>query len=193
MASTGDAGFRVKVYLDADRFEIVSHAGEQWTWPMAEVRVQRAGASRFHLALGKEAVYFTPDEPLGFASDTMGHGEDEPGRRGFLRRQIEAARDTAVSEPTVGEVEWIEDPEPNIQKGRRRAKRHEHEWAEGTSTGVVRRRCVSCGHVSIDITGFVSEFDLGGEMAEAADGRSDHPAERKADDPAKPNSLARAV
>jgi len=166
MVSSGDAGFRVKVYLDDASIDIVSHEGEQWSWPVTDMSVQRAGSDRFHLALGDEQVYFTPDEPLSFATASSVHLDEESGRRGWLRRRIEAARETTTAEPAVGEVEFVEDLEPRTTQKRRSRRQHEHEWDEGTSQGVLRRRCVTCGHVSIDITGFVSEFDLSAEPAE---------------------------
>lgn len=156
-SSTGDAGFRVKILLDEERIEVVSHEGERWSWSLDEVRVQRSGPRRFFLYLGDERLYFTPDEPLGFMASPIGQAEEEAERRGWLRRRIEAARAEQTEEPTVGEVEWVEEEPPGPAPSKRR--RHEHEWTETTSAGVVRRRCAGCGHVSIDATGVTTELD----------------------------------
>ncbi len=175
MASTGDAGFRVKLYLDEEQVEVRSNDGDHWTWPLGHLTVKRAGASRFFLDLGGENVYFTPDDPMAFANRTLGQSAAPGLGQGFLRRQIEKARDEPATEPTVGEVEWIEDPEPAVPKATRRSRRHEHLWTEGRSAGVLRRRCESCGYVSIDITGFVSEFDLIGPDLPEPSGLQDQP------------------
>jgi len=195
MASTGDAGFRVKLYLDEEQVEVRSTDGDHWTWPLGQLSVKRAGAGRFFLDLGGETVYFTPDEPLGFANSTLEQSESMESGRGFLRQRIERARTEPVSEPTIGEVEWIEDHEPPPPKATRRSKRHEHVWAEGTSAGVLRRRCESCGHISIDITGFVSEFDLTGpDRPDPADiSASADQADDVAVGEPGPDSLAEAV
>jgi hypothetical protein len=161
VASSGDAGFRVKLYLTHERVEIVSFESEAWSWPLSKMTVQRSGR-RFLLSLGDEQVYFTPDEPGRFAIGSGDQADDGSTRRGWLRQRIEEARDTIPAEASVGEVEFIEELAPRATQ-KRRGRQHEHEWDEGTSAGVLRRRCVTCGHVSIDITGFVSEFDLGEE------------------------------
>lgn len=157
-ASGSDAGFRVKVYLGDDRIEIVSFESERWSWRLDELTVTRSGAGRFALQLAEERIQFVPDEPIRFAAGITDHMDGHDERRGWLRRRIEEARHVVPAETPVGEVEFVEDPEPRATQ--RRRKQHEHEWDEASSVGVLRRRCVGCGHVSIDITGFVSEFDL---------------------------------
>lgn len=162
VSPTGDGGFRVKIYLDTERLEVVSNEGEHWAWPLAEVSVMRHGGHRFELSLGDEQVDFAPDEPIRFGAAAVGQVDEDTDRRGWLRRRIEAAREAEADEPIIGDLAYVEDLEPRPSH-KDRKRRHEHVWEQATSVGVLRRRCVDCGHISIDATGFVSEFDLAGE------------------------------
>jgi hypothetical protein len=72
-----------------------------------------------------------------------------------LRRRIETAQANGE------EVEGYElnDTDVGIDVEKTVRKRHVHEWAEGKAAGVITRRCVGCGQVSIDATGLTSQFE----------------------------------
>ena len=158
-AESRNAALQVKLYAGEEVLEIVSMAGEEWSWDMSDVTMSRVAIDRFLLQLADEQLYFLPVDPLGFISKVVEKYSDEPlePHRGWLRRRIEAAQATGGDDSgyDIGDIFEIDDTD--VSKAGRR--KHEHEWQEGSAVGVVTRRCVSCGHVSIDATGVTSALE----------------------------------
>lgn len=158
------SGFRVKVYVDDTNLEIVSTDGEKWGWKRAKVDVGRVRADQFRLSLDGEQLYFSPDDPISF----MLNAQDEPNmptekKQGWLRQRLEMAMSDGVpaEEPTYDAVP-SEDSGAVGRFGFGRSNHH-HEWVESTAGRVIRRRCTTCGHISIDVSGVGS--DLAAQMA----------------------------
>ena len=151
-----NAAFQVKVYVLEDRFDIVSVEGEEWTWPIDDVSIDRVAVGRYELRLGDERLYFLPVDTKGFQHHVVDGGV-RPGKAepGWLRRRIEAAQATDET-PDGYDLEIEIDDSSDAPQGRRR---HEHEWITGSAVGVITRRCATCNHVSIDARGVVSHLD----------------------------------
>ena len=152
-----NSAFRVKLYITDARLEIVSGEGDEWAWDIAEVTITQVSVDRFHLHLGTEDLYFLPVDTRGFVSNVVTRISDTPvePHRGWLRRRIEAAQ--ANGESVEGYE--LDDTDVEIELEKTGRKRHVHEWAEGKAAGVITRRCVGCGQVSIDATGLTSQFE----------------------------------
>lgn len=153
-----NAAFSVKLHVTATHIEISSaEGGDRWQWPISTVSMSQVSVDRFHLELDNEELYFLPVDARGFVEHVVSRFSDEPvePHRGWLRRRIEQAQASDV------EAEGYEFDDTDIEidltaKGRRG---HVHEWTEGKAAGVVTRKCVGCGQVSIDATGLTSSFE----------------------------------
>ena len=159
-ADARDAAYRVKLYVNDDRLQIVAVDGDDWSWDMTDVTISRASVDRFSLQLADEQLFFFPVDTRGFLTDVLERYSDAPiePHRGWLLRRIEEAQAEGGVEPgyelddnTTGNTAYSE-----TRSGRRR---HVHEWDEDSAVGVVTRRCIKCGQVSIDATGLKSSFE----------------------------------
>ena len=143
------------MYISDDTLEIVSADGDEWSWNMTNVTISRSSVDRFHLSLDGEDLYFLPVDTRRFLTTVVQKNGDsamEP-HKGWLRRRIEAAQ--AQGGDVAGyELEIEEVVEPQSKR-----RGHAHEWSEACAVGVVTRRCVGCGHVSIDATGVTSTLE----------------------------------
>ncbi len=150
-----NAAFRVKVYVGDDTIDIVSPDGDEWTWQLDDVNITRSSVDRFLLELADETLYFLPVDTRGFTRDVVERLSGEPvePHRGWLRRRIEAAQAEGGSDDGYSlEIDH------EIEEGTTGKRGHLHEWQEGSAVGVLTRRCVKCGQVSIDATGLTSEL-----------------------------------
>ena len=126
------------------------------TWGFETVEIRRTGSDRFRIDVADEMLLFVADKPIDFAYTVPGWVEDHKpsGRRGIGRR---------ISDRRANLIDRIEQ-----SGGRRRTKKlarsaeHAHTWSEQSlAGGLVRRICVECDHVSIDLR----DADISAEIA----------------------------
>ena len=157
-----DAAFRVKLYLTDETIEVATFDGDSWKWPAADVEITRVKADRYRLDLGAEALFFLPDDPLSFTlkiSPGSESAESGTAKRGWLRRRIEEA---AASSVDVEQPSYVPDVDEGSSATRFSLRGpHNHIWEETDTAGVQRRRCVDCGHVSIDLSNVSSSLRTG--------------------------------
>lgn len=168
-------GTRVPVSLAVDETTLTLTSGTEplGSWEFDAVEIHRTGGARFALDLAGEHLMFIADKPVDFAYTVPAWVEAHKPKR---RRDTKARRDTKGSRDTKGTrvgpgrlekrkaalVERIEK-----SGGRRhnrkiaRSTEHEHVWSEQSLPGgLIRRLCVECDHVSIDLR----DADLPEEM-----------------------------
>ncbi len=157
-SDASNAAFRVKLYITDSTLDILSATGDEWSWNLEDVTITRTSVERFHLQLSNEELFFLPVDTLGFTHSIVDlHSEDSTGsQRGWLRRRIEAAQ---ASGDAISGYDLEVDPQPLAESQDSGRKRHVHEWTEGSAVGVITRRCIRCGQVSIDATGVKSELE----------------------------------
>lgn len=180
-------GTRVPVSLAVDETTLTLTSGTEplGSWEFDAVEIHRAGGARFALDLAGEHLMFIADKPVDFAYTVPAWVEaHKPKRRrdAKARRDTNGSRDTKARRDTKGSrdtkgtrvgpgrlekrkaalVERIEK-----SGGRRhnrkiaRSTEHEHVWSEQSLPGgLIRRLCVECDHVSIDLR----DADLPEEM-----------------------------
>ena len=160
-ANARNSAYRVKLYVSDESIDIVSADQEKWSWSMEDVTISRVSVDRFMLELAEERLYFLPVDPHGFLSDVVHKYSDVPvePHRGWLRRRIEAAQaDKTKTADGYSDESLLEE---NVMDAKTDQKRrgHVHEWDEGSAVSVITRRCIRCGHVSIDATGVTSSLE----------------------------------
>ena len=160
-ANARNSAYRVKLYVSDKSIDIVSDDQEEWSWSMEDVTISRVSVDRFMLELAEERLYFLPVDPHGFLTDVVQKYSDVPvePHRGWLRRRIEDAQadKTKTADGYSDESLFEENVIDSATNQKRRG--HVHEWDEGSAVGVITRRCVRCGHVSIDATGVTSSLE----------------------------------
>lgn len=162
-------GTRVPVSLAVDETTLTLTSGTEplGSWEFDAVEIHRTGGARFALDLAGEHLMFIADKPVDFAYTVPAWVEAHKPKR---RRDTKARRDTNGTRVGRGRLEkrkaaLVE----RIEKsgGRRhnrkiaRSTEHEHVWSEQSLPGgLIRRLCVECDHVSIDLR----DADLPEEM-----------------------------
>ena len=141
-------GTRVPASLAVDEAALTLTAGLEplGSWGFDAVEIHRTASDRFSLDLAGEHLVFIADNPVDFAYSVPGWVEaHKPKRRRGISRRLEKR-----------EVELVD----RIEKsgGRRhnrkiaRSTEHEHVWSEQyLGGGLIRRLCIECDHVSIDL------------------------------------------
>jgi hypothetical protein len=156
------------------------------SWGFDAVEVRRTAGDRFALDLAGENLVFIADNPVDFAYSVPGWVEaHKPKRRRGAQRRLEKREAELVDrvEKSGGRRRGISrrrgiqgrlakrkaELVNRIEKsgGRRhnrkiaRSAEHEHVWSEQSLPGgLIRRLCIECDHVSIDLR----DADLPEEM-----------------------------
>ena len=141
-------GNRSSAALTIDPETLTIEVGDEHlgSWAFDSVSVRRTASDRFALDLHDERVIFIANDPIDFAYTVPGWVEThQPKRRRGLGRHLRARK--------AGLIERIEQ-----SGGRRRTRKlaksaeHLHTWKEqALAGGLIRRICMECGHVSIDL------------------------------------------
>jgi len=141
-------GVRSAALLEIDESALTLYAGDErlGIWDFDQVDVARTASERFTLDLGGERLIFIASDPIDFAYTVPGWVEaHKPKRRRGIQKRLEVRKANLVAR--------IEQ-----SGGRRRTNKmaksaeHVHSWKEQSLPGgLVRRLCVDCGHVSIDL------------------------------------------
>jgi hypothetical protein len=149
------------------------------SWEFDAVEIHRTGGARFALDLAGEHLMFIADKPVDFAYTVPAWVEaHKPKRRrdAKVRRDTKGSLDTKARRETnggrVGRGRFEKRKAALVERieksgGRRhnrkiaRSTEHEHVWSEQSLPGgLIRRLCVECDHVSIDLR----DADLPEEM-----------------------------
>jgi hypothetical protein len=136
-----------RLYLGERTLTLAGAGGSLGSWEFQEVRIERSGSTRFRLELGDDRATFIPDEAVDFAYTAPAWVEaHQPKPRGAFQRLIAEGTERLSNRFRQSSA-------------RRRATRlarseeHQHTWSEQRIPGgLVRRVCVECEHVSIDLT-----------------------------------------
>lgn len=174
-------GTRVPVSLAVDETTLTLTSGTEplGSWEFDAVEIHRTGGARFALDLAGEHLMFIADKPVDFAYTVPAWVEaHKPKRRrdAKVRRDTKGSLDTKARRETnggrVGRGRFEKRKAALVERieksgGRRhnrkiaRSTEHEHVWSEQSLPGgLIRRLCVECDHVSIDLR----DADLPEEM-----------------------------
>ena len=162
-------GTRVPASLAVDEAALTLTAGAETlgSWGFEAVEIHRTASDRFTLDLAGEHLVFIADNPVDFAYSVPGWVEAHKPkrRRGIPRRQGIQGRRNIQGRFEKRKAALVD----RIEKsgGRRhnrkiaRSTKHEHVWSEQSLPGgLIRRLCIECDHVSIDLR----DADLPEEM-----------------------------
>ena len=174
-------GTLVPVSLAVDETTLTLTSGTEplGSWEFDAVEIHRTGGARFALDLAGEHLMFIADKPVDFAYTVPAWVEaHKPKRRrdAKVRRDTKGSLDTKARRETnggrVGRGRFEKRKAALVERieksgGRRhnrkiaRSTEHEHVWSEQSLPGgLIRRLCVECDHVSIDLR----DADLPEEM-----------------------------
>ena len=175
-------GTRVPASLAVDEAALTLTTGAETlgSWGFDTVEISRTGGDRFSLDLAGEHLVFIADNPVDFAYSVPAWVEAHmPKRRRGIRRRLEK-REVELVDRMEKSGERRRSIQGRIEKrkaalvdrieksgGRRhnrkiaRSTEHEHVWSEQSLPGgLIRRLCIECDHVSIDLR----DADLPEEM-----------------------------
>ena len=140
----GEQGLAARVTFEDETFVIETDDGERNEWHRELVRGVPYDTRTMQLHLDAATLYFHASDPLVFAERMSGFlSAPRPERRRPRDERRESAVDLRGATPLV-----------TRRAGRRRRRReHSHEWTSHVvGGGIVRRRCIECGDLSIDVT-----------------------------------------
>ncbi len=143
----GEHGLAATVIFDRDTLVIETGDGERNEWHRDLVRAVPYDTRTIQLHLDATTLYFNASDPLVFAERfaTFESATPQPRRR--------RSRDTRPEPPDTVDIRQ-ERPVVTRKASRRGRRRdHRHDWASSlVGGGIVRRLCVGCGHLSIDVS-----------------------------------------
>ena len=166
-------GTLVPASLAVDEAALTLTAGVEplGSWGFDAVEIHRTASDRFSLDLAGEHLVFIADNPVDFAYSVPGWVEaHKPKRRRGISRRLEK-REVVLVDRMENSGERRRGIQGRFEKrkaalvdrieksgGRRhnrkiaRSTEHEHVWSEQyLGGGLIRRLCIECDHVSIDI------------------------------------------
>ena len=175
-------GTRVPASLAVDEAALTLTTGAEMlgSWGFDTVEISRTGGDRFSLNLAGEHLVFIADNPVDFAYSVPAWVEaHKPKRRRGIPRRLEK-REVELVDRMEKSGKRRRSIQGRIEKrkaalvdrieksgGRRhnrkiaRSTEHEHVWSEQSLPGgLIRRLCIECDHVSIDLR----DADLPEEM-----------------------------
>ncbi len=134
------------VVIDEVALTIESSGERLGSWEFDAVEVRRRTGDVFDLTIDGEHLMFIAANPIDFAYTVPSWVEThQPKRRRQLRKRLEQGKANLVTRLEQS-------------GGRRRTRKparstqHEHRWSEQRLPGgLIRRVCVECDHVSIDL------------------------------------------
>ncbi len=134
---TGDTQIPVLLALTEASLSLHTDDAQLGEWTFDEVNVERSKGARFNLKLGEDTAVFVADDPVGVAySVPEWIALHIPKRSKGIQRRL----DQRGSEIRA-----------KLRRSGRKAE-HVHQWNESKlGGGLIRRVCVGCDQVSIDL------------------------------------------